>query len=323
MSDGEISINGIILKCVGGRYTVLADSGERLACRARGAFRHENVTPVAGDRVIVTCGDVSGDNRRDEDMYAIDSIAGRSNLLIRPPLANLGVLFIVMASAEPEPYLPLTDKLTVICARQKIKPVVVVTKSSLDGARAEEIAEIYRHSGFDAFITDALSGDGIGELKRFFTDPNGASGVISAFCGVSGAGKSTLINALFPALSLASGELSQRIRRGRNTTRQTELFPLAPCDGGGYLADTPGFSLLDFTQFFFCTLDELPTLFPDFTPYLPDCRYTSCSHTKEADCGVNLAIARGEVEKSRHDSFLLIREELKKRPAWEDKNLSK
>ena len=311
--EKNVSVSsGVILEGVGGRYTVLTDDGERAFCKARGAFRHAELSPLPGDRVTF--------RSLPDGSCGLERIEERKNFLIRPPLSNLGALFITIAAATPEPYLPLADKLTVICEKNGILPVIVVTKASLAPGIAEEIRKTYASCGFRVFVTDSLDKSyeesGIGPLRDYFLGGE-VSELISAFCGVSGAGKSTLINTLFPALRLEVGELSERIERGKNTTRTSTLFPL--CEligsgaGSGFLADTPGFSLLDFTRFFFCGFEELPELFREFRPHLTSCRYTSCTHTVDEGCAVLAAVERGEIPKSRHESFLLIREELAER----------
>ena len=305
------NVQGLILSGIGGLYTVKAENGELLSCRAKGAFRRAGLSPLAGDRVSVRLPEVTG-----EEPF-IEQILPRKNALIRPPVANLDTLFVTFAPKNPEPSTLYLDKLLSIAVFNKITPVVVITKQDISADRADAFASIYRKAGFLVFICSAESGAGIDELKAFVGSLSG----ICAFAGASGVGKSTLMNALFPALSLDTGSLSEKIARGRHTTRSVMLYSLAslldaPSDA--YVADTPGFSMLDFIEFDFYTVDDLPHCFPEFEHYLTDCRYTDCSHTKEsvADCAVVAAVARGEIAKERHDSYLSIYGDLVNKRPW-------
>ena len=186
---------------------------------------------------------------------------------------------------------------------------------------AETYAQIYRKAGFPVFISSSESGNGISALKEYILSLKG----ICAFAGASGVGKSTLMNALFPSLSLDTGVLSEKISRGKHTTRSVTLYPMtelienAPSDS--YIADTPGFSMLDFIEFDFYTLEDLPHCFPEFEPYLSECRYTDCSHTKESasDCAIAAAIENGAISKERHESYLSIYADLVGKRPWKKK----
>jgi ribosome biogenesis GTPase len=289
--------------------------GEILQCRARGAFRHNNITPLAGDRVILLADDENNkDHKTAECGLVIDEIEERKNSLIRPPLANLDYIFVMMAAAHPTPILATVDKLISIAEFNKIEPVIIVTKLDLAREEAERICEIYRRSGFTAFAVSSQSGEGIDEIKRFISSE--LDGKISAFAGASGIGKSTLMNALFPSLELSTSDISRKIQRGRHTTRQVELFPLSQDRNCGYLADTPGFSMLDFQRFDFFEVEDLPHTMREFADCIGNCRYTKCSHTKEEGCAVLDAVKRGEICKCRHDSFLEMYEALKQKKKW-------
>lgn len=307
----EQSITGMIIKGVGGLYTVLTDAdaphvpAQRIACRAKGAFRHAHMTPLAGDRVLL-CGDGSA-----EGGYVIQEILPRKNALIRPPLANLELMFVTMAAASPTPILPTVDKMICIAEHHGIEPVVVITKADLDREGAERIADIYRKAGFVTFVLDSIHGTGIDALYAYLeTD---AVGKIAAFAGASGIGKSTLMNKLFPTLELDTSEISRKTERGRHTTRHVELYALP---FGGFLADTPGFSLLDFERFDFFSLEDLPLTVREFAPYLGSCRYTKCSHTTEQGCAIVEAVKNGEIAKSRHESFVELYHTLKAKKKW-------
>ncbi len=300
---------GIILKGLDGLYTVRTEEGTVL-CKCGGIIRHRGEKPLIGDRVVLT-----GDN----DEYLITSIPERKNALIRPPLANLDTLFLVLSVTQPEPSLLNVDKLISIAEFNHVEPVVILTKEDLDGDGAQALAAIYRRSGFDVFVTSAVRTGGDNELLRRFILER-MNGKVSAFAGASGVGKSTLLNDLFPSLDLKSGEISRKIERGKHTTRHVELYPLdviAPEDGAtGYLADTPGFGMLDLVRFDFFTLEDLPMTYREFIPLLGQCRYTKCTHTKEEGCAVLAAVADGRIPKERHDSFLEMYADLKSKKKW-------
>lgn len=298
-------MEGIITKGLGGLYDVLCD-GKIIQCRARGVFRHENITPYVGDRVVI------------EDDCIVD-IIDRRNTLIRPPMANLDILFIVAAAKKPMPVTATLDKMISIADHKGIEPVVIVTKNDLDPDKAFELKEIYSSIGVDVFVTDPDSDKA--ELLKFFKEK--CRGKISAFSGASGVGKSTLLNALFPALGLATGDVSRKIQRGKHTTRHVELYPLNKLfkdeNYDGFIADTPGFSMLDPTIYDDYTVDELPYTFREFRPCLGECKYTKCTHTKEEGCAVLEAVNEGRIPKSRHESFLELHGILKNIHAWDKK----
>ncbi len=339
----ELNLTAKVLKGVGGSYEVRlspADAerlislgievdcdksgrAERLICKARGSFRHERVTLLPGDNVTLRVDtELATADRKRTDRPSrdearggilIESISERKNELIRPPMANLDLLFVVVAAAKPEPSLPALDKLVTIAEHKKLEPVIIVTKADLAPDEAEKIAAIYLKCGFKVFV----EGIGIDEapLAEYVRS---VSNLTSAFAGASGVGKSTLMNRLFPSLGLATGEVSEKTSRGRHTTRHIELFPLdAQFDGAeGYLADTPGFGMLDFVQFDFYTKDDLPYVFRELEPYIGECRYTKCSHTKEEGCAVLEAVARGDIPAERHASYVEFFAQLKDKREW-------
>ena len=302
----EQSNLGRIIKGVGGLYQVkLPDKDTPVACRAKGAFRHENLTPLVGDLVCLEF-DPTGD-------AMISDIAERKNALIRPPLANLDYMFVTLAAAKPLPVLETVDKLICILEHHHITPVIVVTKQDANPDYARQLCDLYKNAGFDAFCTCSKDGSGVDDLHKYVR--TACEGKISAFAGASGVGKSTLLNALFPDLALQTGDVSRKIERGRHTTRTVELFRM-PDTKDGYIADTPGFSMLDFARFNFFTKEDLPLTMREFVPYLGTCRFTKCSHTKEQGCAILEAVKRGEIAKSRHDSFVAIYDVLKNKHDW-------
>ena len=319
----EYRIKGKIIQGVGGLYTVgdleglTADGGtgkmhvpDTIECRARGVFRHNRIKPLVGDEVEVTFED-GGDDEMSMKNVQIAEILPRKNSLIRPPLANLDTVFVAMASSCPKPMPDATDKLLSILEFNKIDAVVVIGKCELDGDEAQRLKEIYTLAGYRVFVLSCKTGEGVDEIKEFVRRE--LCGKIAAFAGASGVGKSTLMNEIFPGLDLETSGVSEKIERGKNTTRTTRLFPL---EGGGYLADTPGFSMLDFERFDFFTKEDLPQTMREFREYLGKCRYTKCTHTKDEGCAVLEALRDGKIAKSRHDSYLELYAVLKEKKAW-------
>lgn len=304
--------SGIICKGVGGRYEVRYGTGEMLCCQAKGTFRHEGIKPLVGDRVLFREEEgASGEGQ-------IVKILPRKNALLRPPLANLDILFLVVSVKSPAPALSVIDKMTTIADFEQIEPVIIVNKADLDPETAEKLADLYRRCGFTAILTCAPDKSGVSDISSYLNTQKAP--VTAAFSGASGAGKSTLMNALFPSLELQTNTLSRKTARGRHTTRHVELYPVSALTAGGggsYLADTPGFSMLDFTRFDFYGKEELPETFREFRPYLGRCAYRDCTHTKEEGCAVLDAVRSGKIPTSRHESFLEIYDALKDKRDWE------
>lgn len=291
----------------GGLYRVEDSCGETLQCRARGVLRHKNQRPLVGDRVTLSV-EKTG---RDGESTVIDEILERKNALIRPPMANLDYIFVTAAVTLPEPDPLMLDKLTAIAEFNHIRPAVVLTKCELDAAAAARLGDIYRTTGYEVFAVSCYTGEGIEALERHIGSLPRDS--ISAFAGASGVGKSSLMNRLFPALRLETSEISQHTQRGRHTTRSVTLYRV----GGGYIADTPGFSMLDFEHFDFFTKDDLPGTFPEFAELLGTCRYTKCTHTCEDGCEILRAVSDGRIAASRHASYLELYRVLKDKHAWD------
>ena len=300
---------GKVVKGLGGLYEVRIDDGGeiiRLACRAKGVLRRDEEKVLIGDNVKVSIDDSTPDG------IVISSVDARKNSLIRPPLANLDYLFIVFAAAKPAPVIETVDKLVAIAVHNSITPIIVITKSDLQSSDAEKYADIYRLAGIETFVTSSNSGDGIETLAEYIKN-NVVDGRTSAFAGASGVGKSTLMNSLFPELALATAEISKKIERGRHTTRHVEIFDISSEPFTGFLADTPGFSHIDFARFDFFALDELLPTFTELLPYLGQCRYADCAHVGEGvdECAVARAAAEGRIAKSRLESYRSIYRVLK------------
>ncbi|MBE6772408.1 MAG: ribosome small subunit-dependent GTPase A [Ruminococcaceae bacterium] len=287
---------GIIIKGIGGFYYVEA-AGEIFECKARGVFRKSGIKPLAGDRVTISVND-NAEN-------TIDEIHERSSVLVRPPVANVDRLFIVSSVCEPKPVLLIIDRLTALAVNKGIEPIVVFTKKDLEPA--DEYVEIYKKAGIRAFAVSCVTGECVDAVKAEL------NGHISAFCGNSGVGKSSLLNAIDPSLSLKTGEISEKLGRGRHTTRHSELFRV----DGGYVADTPGFSSFETEENEIILKDDLPYAFKEFEPYIGQCKFTSCLHVKDKGCRILQAVEDGEIPVSRHESYCFMMEEAKNIKEWQ------
>ena len=295
-------VDGIIIKGIGGFYYVEAD-GQIYECKARGVFRKSGIKPLAGDRVRISIND-NAEN-------TINEIAERSSVLVRPPVANVDRLFIVSSVCEPKPVLLIIDRMTALAVNQGIEPIVVFTKNDLESA--DEYIEIYRKAGIKAFSVSCVNGDGVEDVKEEL------KGHISAFCGNSGVGKSSLLNAIDPELALKTGEISDKLGRGRHTTRHSELFKVE----GGYVADTPGFSSFETDETEPILKDSLPFAFKEFEKYIGQCKFTSCLHTKDKGCRIIQAVEEGDIPVSRHESYCFMMEQAKNIKEWELKKHNK
>lgn len=289
-------INGIIIKVTGGFYYV-ESQGEIYECKARGVFRKNGDTPVAGDEVVVEL--------KKDGYHSLCSINPRKNLLTRPPLANLDRLFIVVSATKPEPNTLVIDKLTAATMAIDVEPVIVFSKTDIGDCKS--LFETYTNAGFTCVHYSDITKEGVDKVRSLI------DGKLAAFIGNSGVGKSTLLNNLLPDLGLKTADISDKLGRGRHTTRTVELYK----SGEGYIADTPGFSTVDLIRYSLNDKDELVHCFPEFEEYICDCRFTSCSHTVEKGCAVLDAVSEGVIAKSRHASYLLMYDELKDIKSWQ------
>lgn len=288
--------DGFIIKGIGGFYYVETAEG-LFECKARGIFRKSGLKPLAGDRVTVSINDKAENT--------IEKIHERKSSLDRPPVANVDKLFILSSVSEPKPVLLIIDRLTAIAAIKNIEPIIVFTKTDLDDA--SEYIEIYKKAGIKAYAVSCVSGEGIDEIK------DELKGCISAFCGNSGVGKSSLLNAIDESLSLKTGEISDKLGRGRHTTRHSEMIKVAD----GYVADTPGFSSFDIDENELILKDDLPYAFKEFEQYIGQCKFTSCLHVKDKGCRILKAVEDGDIPASRHESYCVMMEEAKNIKEWE------
>ena len=289
---------GILLKAIAGFYYV--EAGDSIyECKARGIFRKNNMSPTVGDRLAFEI--IS------EGKGVITEILPRKNLLIRPQVANIDRLFIVSSHDTPVPSALVIDRLTAIACENDIEPIIVFNK--VDLGTMSYWKDLYTSAGFKTILTSGANGKGCDEIKALI------SGKISAFTGNSGVGKSSILNKILPELNLKTGEISEKLGRGRHTTRHVELFPAF----GGYVADTPGFSSLDIEKTMPLKKENLQFTFPDFNDWLGECRFTSCTHTGEKGCAVAQAVLDGKIQQSRLDSYRMIYNEIKDIKEWERK----
>ncbi len=305
--------DGKVVKGLGGLYEIKTDGGsDRLLCRAKGALKRDEEKLLIGDNVTVTLDDETPDS------VVISEIKERRNSFIRPPIANLDLLFVVFSAKKPVPVTETIDKLIAAAEHNSTDVAIVITKSELDPDEAKRLYDIYRLAGIDAFVTSSLEGEGI-DVLRDYIHKGISGGRCAAFAGASGVGKSTLLNALFPSMTLATAEISRKIERGRHTTRHVELFDIKSEHGEGFIADTPGFSLVDFARFDFLALEDLFVSFREFAPYIGRCRYADCSHTKEGteECALARAAELGEISESRLASYRAIYEVLKNKNSYD------
>lgn len=290
---------GRIEKALSGFYYVNT-GGETLQCRARGKFRREGLSPLVGDWVQVReLGNSEG---------FVEAVEARRNQFARPAAANIDQLVILASAAIPvtEPY--LIDRIASIAALKGCQVLLCLNKCDLDSA--DELYDIYSRSAIPVLRVSAVTGQGLDALREAIR------GKLSAFTGNSGVGKSSVLNALLPSLALPVGEVSKALGRGRHTTRHVELFSLGE---DTYIIDTPGFSSFDTAEMDLALKQHLPDTFPEFAPYVGDCRFTGCTHTKEKGCRVLQAVKDGLIPASRHRSYVRLYDELKDVKEWQQK----
>ena len=289
---------GRILRSLSGFYDVQTQEG-LITCRARGILRREGNSPLTGDLVEITVEKGKG---------MVEKILPRKNHFIRPAVANVDALVIFAANVNPvtEPF--LIDRVAAIAGDQNVEAVLCVNKCDLDPAM--DLVRIYEHAGFPVICTSAETGEGVEDLRALL------EGKLTAFTGNSGVGKSSILNRLAPELQLETGEVSEKLGRGRHTTRHVELYRLGE---NTYVADTPGFSSFDTDQMELILKENLQYAFPDFGSYLGKCRFDDCSHRREPDCAVRAAVEAGEIERSRYESYLKLYEKSSQIKAWEIK----
>ena len=291
---------GVIIKALSGFYYVRTGD-ETIECKGSGKLRHKGMSPLVGDRVEISV-DAGGKGR-------IEQVLPRTNSFIRPSVANIEALICVTSDAIPVTDTYLVDRLTVTAVHNHCQVIIAINK--VDLVRTERLLEIYRETGFPVIACSAETGEGIEELRQ------AVAGKICAFTGDSGVGKSSILNALNPAFSLRVGDVSNKLGRGRHTTRHVELFDLG-C--GTWLIDTPGFASFDMEAVDPIMCGDLQHAFPEFRPYLGDCRFNDCAHLKEPDCAVRQAVVDGKIHKKRYGSYRMMYADASKYKHWEMKN---
>ncbi len=286
-------MKGLVIKGVGSFYTVKLADGSECICRLRGRLRLTEDTVFTGDYV-----DVEYISEHDNG-GVISEVYPRKNQLIRPPVANIDCMAIVLTASRPKPDLTLVDKLTFLCEKQGITPVLIINKNDInDPDYIDAIIEDYASTGYMIIKTSAHTGEGITDIKRMI------AGQVTCFSGQSGVGKSSLLNAIMPGINLAVGDVSARSSRGRHTTRETRLFSLAD---GGILIDSPGFSLLENIAL---EPSELSSLYPEMRPIRDECRFYGCLHVSEPDCAVKSALSDGRISHGRYERYKRMVDEL-------------
>lgn len=291
-----MTISGRIMKALSGFYYVQTEQG-LVECKARGRFRKERITPLVGDWVDITIEHGKG---------MVEEIHPRRNSFVRPAVANLDLLVLMVSQVIPvtEPF--LIDRVTAIAGNQNVPVVICVNKSDMESQG--RLAEIYQRAGYDVVVTSAVTGQGVDTLRQLIC------GKVVAFTGNSGVGKSSILNCLAPELAIQTGEVSQKLGRGRHTTRHIELFSL---NDGTFVADTPGFSSFDTDQMEVVLKENLQYAFPDFAPYLGQCQFHDCAHRKEPGCAVTQALREGKIEPTRYESYEKLYDKAKEIKLWE------
>ncbi len=284
-------MQGRIIRGIGGFYDVLMQSGETIRCKARGRFRNDGITPMVGDLVEISVPETG--------FASMDDILPRTNALLRPPVANIDLLVIVLSACVPKPDFLLADKLLIQAKTLKIEPLLVLNK--IDAAKPEIKEEFLNdYAAFGTLLSSSRTEENIDALKTALTNR------VSCFAGQSAVGKSSLLNALFPQLSLETGELAKRTDRGKHTTRQAELWPFL----GGAVLDTPGFSLFEMSEL---SQDALNTCYPEFDGVYTECRFSGCRHNAEPDCAVKALLAQGKLTQGRYTRYLEIQKEIEEK----------
>ncbi len=288
-------LDNYIVKGIGGFYYVRTGA-ELVECKAKGIFRKKRIVPVAGDVVRL---------EREGACAVIAEIEPRKNVFVRPPVANVDQLFIVVSTVQPVPSTLVIDKLSAIAVEKGAEPVILITK--IDLSDPAEIAACYAHSGIAVVPVNAATGEGLDAVRARL------SGKLSVFCGNSGVGKSTLLGALLPEHTLETGEISQKLGRGRHTTREVVLYESC----GGLVADTPGFASLEMERVGFIAKENLQFAFPEIERCFGKCKFTGCSHTVEKGCAVRQALENGDIDRTRYESYVTLYNEAKAVKEWE------
>lgn len=288
-------IEGLIIKALSGFYDVLVDE-KVYTCKGRGVFRKKNITPLVGDHVTISI--------NDDGSGTIENVLERKNELVRPPIVNVDQAIIVSSIVYPDFSPLLLDRFLVLVEYKNIKPLIVLTKSDL--ATDEQLKNVnnyvdaYKKIGYDILVVAKTMDDLQDKLFPYLEDK------ISVISGQSGVGKSTLLNQLDENLKIETADISRSLGRGKHTTRHVELFKL----GKGFVADTPGFSALEFDEI---EAEELRFCFPEFIPIQEQCKFRGCMHLNEPKCAIKLAVENKEIKQFRYDHYVNFLEEIRMR----------
>lgn len=291
-----INLQGTIIKGIGGFYYVEA-ADKVYECKARGVFRKKRITPLVGDFVTISVNDNSENT--------IDEIHDRKNYLNRPPVSNIDNLIIVISTTEPKPNFLVADRLIANAEYKNIEPIIAISKGDISPSSA--VKDVYAKSGIKIISLD--ENGSVDELAALMKNKT------TAFTGNSGVGKSTLLNRLQPTLNLSTAPISQKLGRGRHTTRQAELFKVC----GGFVVDTPGFSSFEFEKDEQIPKDELAYCYREFREYLSQCKFSTCSHTNDKGCKICEAVADGKIGVIRHENYIALYKAAAQINEWEMK----
>lgn len=286
-------MQGKIIKGIAGFYYVQTKTG-LYECKAKGSFRNRKLKPMVGDQVEISV--LDEENKKGN----MDEILERKNFLIRPAVANVDQTLLIFAAAKPDPNLNLLDRFLIMMEQKNIPVILVFNKiDAAEAEKLEEIAGIYENCGYEVLRVSALQEEGISKIKEVLR------GKTSTVAGPSGVGKSSIINLLQSEIRMETGDISEKIERGKHTTRHSELIAIAE---DTYIFDTPGFSSLYVTDM---EKEELKSYFPEFAPYEEGCKFLGCVHVNEPVCGVKQALKEGKISPSRYENYKLLFEELK------------
>lgn len=294
-------MDGVIIRALSGFYYVKNASGTVIECRARGRFRKTGESPLVGDRVTLS--------ETEPGKGVVETIHPRKNAFVRPPVANIDCMILLASAVNPvtDPF--LLDRITAIATAKDAECIICINKTDLNPG--DELFRVYEAAGFQTIRTSAKTGEGIEALRTAIR------GKVCAFVGNSGVGKSSILNALEPGFMVKVAEVSEKLGRGRHTTRHVELFPLGE---DTQVADTPGFASFDIEKMDLTIKEELQYAFPDFAPYLGDCQFRDCAHISEKGCAVLHALQEGEIQPTRHESYARLYDAVKEIKSWERKN---
>ena len=289
-------MTGKIIKGISGFYYVYVEGAGLYECKAKGAFRKQKIKPLVGDNVEIAVIDEAN------KLGNVEKILPRKNELIRPAVSNIDMALVIFASAKPDPHFNLLDRFLCMMEYQKVPVTICFNKIDLvDQEKLKEYSGIYEPAGYNVIFTCTKTKEGLGSIRSLL------EGKTTTVAGPSGVGKSSIINCLQSDITMETGTISEKIERGKHTTRHSEIIPVSH---DTYIMDTPGFSSMDVPGF---EKENLWTCYPEFVRYEPYCRFIGCSHINEPDCGVKAAVEDGEISPVRYENYKLLYEELKNR----------